>query len=379
MHILVLAVFFTSAGGEAKIDTVLVSVRVKNLADWKSSQVVNDDGPPSQKCSPYLFPFVKALGNAGHLVSVVIPSSSRSWIGKAHIIGETLKATYISPEALLEDSGASAQSNHDQNDVRSNGLSTPSNKHGRSTSSSTPGSDLGRLWVVVNGTPAACTQLGLYCLFPDREPIDLVISGPNHGRNASTIYGLASGTVGGALEAATCGKKAIALSFASKDKQPAETIQAAARISVKLIEHLSAHWPDEGVELYSVNVPMRSDVEKRPIVYTSMLQNFWSKSSLYREVDLSASQPANNSNNSKDDRAWGDEVSPTESGVLGQRDHLQQTKYFQWAPELSDIQRSVEMSQVGTDTCTVMNGCTSVTPLSANFSHVSSFSGELRL
>ncbi|OJD11396.1 5'/3'-nucleotidase SurE [Emergomyces pasteurianus Ep9510] len=340
--------------------------------------VVNDDGPPSQKCSPYLFPFVKALGKAGHLVSVVIPSSSRSWIGKAHIIGETLKATYISPESLLKDSAYSSQ---DQNDAGSKALSAPSNKHGKSTHSSTPESNSGRPWVVVNGTPAACTQLGLYFLFPDCEPIDLVISGPNHGRNASTIYGLASGTVGGALEAATCGKKAIALSFASKDKQPEETIQAAARMSVKLIEHLAAHWPEQGVQLYSINVPMRLDVEKRPIVYTRMLQNSWSKCSLYGEVDISDSQPTNNNNNNKnqDDRDLGEGAFPTESGGHTKPAHLHRTKYFRWAPELSDIQRSVEMSQVGTDTYTVINGCTSVTPLAANFSHVSGFSGELVL
>ncbi|KLJ12587.1 5'/3'-nucleotidase SurE [Blastomyces silverae] len=346
-----------------------------------ASTGVNDDGPPSQKCSPYLFPFVKTLEKAGHLVSVVIPNSSRSWIGKAHIIGETLQATYISPEALVKDAGNSAQGPYDQNDAGTNGLSVPSNQHGRSTPEST------RPWVVVNnGTPAACTQLGIYSLFPDREPIDLVISGPNHGRNASIIYGLASGTVGGALEAATCGKKAIALSFASKEKQPAETIQAASRLSVKLIERLSAHWPDERVQLYNINVPMRSDVEERPAVYTNMLQNSWSKSSLYQEVDIHTSQPKKTSNNSNNNNDNNDDIdlregtSPTKrGGDDDQRVQPRQARYFKWAPELSDIQRSVEASQVGTDTYTVMNGWTSVTPLAANFSHVSGFSGELIL
>ncbi|PGH09285.1 5'/3'-nucleotidase SurE [Blastomyces parvus] len=344
--------------------------------------VVNDDGPPSQKCSPYLFPFVKTLEKAGHLVSVVIPNSSRSWIGKAHIIGEPLQATYISPEALVTDSGTSTHRAHDPNDAGTNGLSVPSNQHGRSTP------DTSRPWVVVNnGTPAACTQLGIYSLFPDREPIDLVISGPNHGRNASIIYGLASGTVGGALEAATCGKKAIALSFASKEKQPAETIQAASRLSVKLIERLSAHWPGDRVQLYSINVPMRLDVEERPAVYTNMLQNSWSKSSLYQEVDIHTSQPEKaSSNNSNNINTNGDinlregTSSPTKRGGHDdQRVQPPQARYFKWAPELSDIQRSVEASQVGTDTYTVMNGWTSVTPLGANFSHVPGFSGELIL
>jgi 5'/3'-nucleotidase SurE len=34
------------------------------------------------------------------------------------------------------------------------------------------------------------------------KDIDLVISGPNHGPNASTIYNMSSETVGGALEGA---------------------------------------------------------------------------------------------------------------------------------------------------------------------------------
>ena len=65
-------------------------------------------------------------------------------------------------------------------------------------------------WVRATCSPAGCVQLGLFHLFQDREPVDLVISGPNHGRNATAIFNLCSGTVGGAMEAALCRKKAIA-------------------------------------------------------------------------------------------------------------------------------------------------------------------------
>ncbi|KAK2793217.1 hypothetical protein FQN52_001865 [Onygenales sp. PD_12] len=349
--------------------------------------VVNDDGPPSWR-SPYILPFVEALQNAGHLVSVVIPDSSRSWIGKAHIIGETVKATYVLPEVLQR--SYENDSDHDQNGLGNSWQ--PHNAAGSDQCTITGTPDPARErgtgrhhWVVVSSTPASCTQLGLYSLFPDRAPIDLVVSGPNHGRNASTIYTLASGTVGGALEAVTCGKKAIALSFASKDPQRLETIQAASRLSVKLINHLATHWPDD-VDLYNVNVPMRLDVETRPIKYTSILQNTWSQPSLYQEIDprndRGASQPtklAAAAAADDDDAADQNNTSPppTESG--GQREPLQQTRYFEWAPELSDIQRSVEMSQCGTDTHAVMNGCTSVTPLIANFNRVPRFNGELKI
>ncbi|PGH10184.1 5'/3'-nucleotidase SurE [Polytolypa hystricis UAMH7299] len=319
--------------------------------------MLNDDGPPSPQSCPYLLPFVEALQNAGHLVSVVIPDSSRSWIGKAHLIGVQVKATYVSP-SLFQTHGSGE---HDtQNDDAHDGKND---------------------WVVVSGTPACCTQLGLYSLFPDREPIDLVVSGPNHGRNATTIYSLASGTVGGAMEAVTCGKKAIAVSFASKEDQPAEVIQAASRLSARLIEHLYTHWP-ESVELFNINVPMYPDVEHRPIVYSTTLQGYWSKGSLYGEVDVAIDQ-----NNNHADQA------PTESGGEGKR-----TRYFQWAPELSDIQRMVDASEPGTDAFTISQGCTSdanshsptpqwgddsqtnsVTPLTANYNHVPGFSGELQI
>ena len=72
----------------------------------------------------------------------------------------------------------------------------------------------------VSGTPADCTRLGLLNLAPG--PVDLVISGPNKGRNLG--YDLPySGTVAAALEAAMMGVKAISLS-ASIDADDQETI-----------------------------------------------------------------------------------------------------------------------------------------------------------
>src|SRR4030095_11266019 len=133
---------------------------------------VNDDGPPDDQLSPYILPFVQALNNAGHQTSVVLPTKSRSWIGKAHIIGEILTATYVNPVQLPQAGDIDRSETSSEKD-----------------------------WIFVDGTPARCVQLGLFILFLERPPINLVISGPNHGKNASTIYNLSSGTVGGALEA----------------------------------------------------------------------------------------------------------------------------------------------------------------------------------
>lgn len=324
-------------------------------------QVVNDDGPISAS-SPYIYPFVTALQAAGHQTSVVLPDIPRSWIGKAHIVGSTLECSYYTP-ALGDNE-----------------------------------------WVLVTGTPASCTQLGLYHLFQDRPSPDLVISGPNFGRNATTIYNLSSGTVGGALEAALCQKKAIALSFASKDKQSPAVIAAAARHSVKLIEALYDNWGND-VELYNINVPMIPDVEDHDILYTQALRSSWSSGCLYQEWSMngqsngvsrdgavmnghsnrgSRDNPAikGQSNGlSRDDQAsnryanggsldhrvtngHSDEAFRDAQGLilpvdgLGSNPAGSRSRFFKWAPQLSDIARFVEKSPPGTDAWAIKNGFT---------------------
>lgn len=215
-------------------------------------------------------------------------------------------------------------------------------------------------WVVVtNGTPASCTQLGLFNLFADRGPIDLVVSGPNHGRNASTIYNLSSGTVGGALEAAICGKRGIAISFGSKDEQPIEVIRAAARLAVRVVSHLYQNW-DERVELYNLNVPMRADVETRPVRYTRTLPYYWSKGCLYAEV----SQPQANGHaapaltNGTSNHS-GEKVAKlcNGNGSATKVAHLRK-RNFAWSAELSEMKKALQASEEGTDAHTVLNGST---------------------
>jgi tubulin---tyrosine ligase len=259
-----------------------------------------------------VLPFVNALKAVGHTVSVVIPDAARSWIGKAHIVGRTLKATSYLPKHLADNEE----------------------------------------WILVDGTPASCTQLGLFHLLQHRGPVDLVVSGPNHGRNTTSIYNLSSGTVGGALEAALCRKNAIALSFASKDPQPLEVIHAACKLSVGLINHLYYNWAD-GVELYCVNVPMVPDVNSQSILYTTPLRNFWTKGSLFQELTDAERQK---------EAQGGTEQQPALPSYSG-RTLDQHTRQFRWAPELSDVNRSVAESPCGTDAWAVKEGYTRYEPL----------------
>lgn len=297
------------------------------------------------------------LETAGHLVSVAIPASSRSWIGKAHLIETSLTASSVHPDSFHDD-GTWDDTHPSTNDT------TPPNE-----------------WVVVqNGTPASCTQLGLYNLFPDRPPIDLVISGPNHGRNASTIYNLSSGTVGGALEAVFCGKRGIAISFGSKDPQTAEVVAAAARLAVRLVGHLYRHW-DERVELYNINIPMRADVESRPVLYTRTLPYYWSRGCLYAEVGAGGMGEMNRTkmnetrvngtlltdgvngvngvNGEENGLSNGVPAMNGVNGVNGHTDHPKnKQRHFKWSADLSDMKKRLQESEEGTDAHTVLNGST---------------------
>ena len=120
-------------------------------------------------------------------------------------MGQILTPTYFRPGTLLKDDGVV---------------------------SSEPFDDGKEEWILVDGTPASCVQIGLYHEFKDRGPVDLVLSGPNFGRNTTAVFALSSGTIGGALEGAVCGKKAIALSYAFDSREhDAEILAAAAKLS----------------------------------------------------------------------------------------------------------------------------------------------------
>lgn len=64
-----------------------------------------------------------------------------------------------------------------------------------------------------NGTPVDCIKLAMARLFRTRRP-DLVVSGINHGSNAS-VNVMYSGTMGAAFEGCACGIPAIGFSLTS--------------------------------------------------------------------------------------------------------------------------------------------------------------------
>ena len=253
-------------------------------------------------------------------MSVILPHQQRSWIGKAHFVGQVAKPTYFRPGPVHQDDGTT----HDQ----------PS------------ASKADEEWVLINGTPATCTQLGLYHFFQDQKPVDLVISGPNYGRNSTSLFCMSSGTIGGAMEAALFRKKAVALSFAfhSREHDP-KLIAGACRQSAKIIEHLCDNWVQD-VDLYTINVPVIDGVEERKIFYTNILQNYWPSGTSFEEVEAS-DYDINPENQEMEIRQKG-ETGGDDDGH-GPEEPRTKPKHFKWAPRISDLTLSIDQSPAGND------------------------------
>ncbi|KAH9459758.1 hypothetical protein H4Q26_005045 [Puccinia striiformis f. sp. tritici PST-130] len=222
----------TSRGDYPEVPTVLLT---------------NDDGPCSTEESPFIYSFSKLLlqeflKSDPEKLKVVIPDSQKSWIGKAYIIKDKLNVINYDPLTGIK---STSNNSEDQADLPS--------------------------WKVVNGTPASCSNLALFNLYPNQ--IDLVISGPNFGRNTSSAFSLSSGTVGAAMDAALSNHRSIALSYGIFDRPISdELVNAANQIAVKIIKELwkigfgdssgDPNYPD----LYSVNIPLVPAILDEPKV-----------------------------------------------------------------------------------------------------------------
>lgn len=216
-------------------------------------------------------------------MSVAIPHTQRSWIGKAHMIGQDVTASYIylNPGDLgdnhYEGPFDVPQYESSKNKTTSSSATTATTTtSSSSTSSAYPTKE--HEWVLLDATPASCANIGIHHLFKHKSPVDLVISGPNFGRNSTALYIMSSGTVGAAMEAALCGVKSIGLSYAYETRvHDHAIIDEASKLSVKLIDYLYNNWDTkDGVQLYSVNVPLvKSLNDQTRILYAHILQNQW--------------------------------------------------------------------------------------------------------
>ena len=123
-----------------------------------------------------------------------------------------------------------------------------------------------------SGTPADSVKLAVRHLLKD-QPIDLVVSGINHGSNtsANVIY---SGTVAGAVEGCLSGIPSIAFSIVNYDKScDFETAQIVARqmIASVLEQGLPPHI------CLNVNIPNVAPDAIKGYKITRQAMNFWNE------------------------------------------------------------------------------------------------------
>lgn len=289
--------------------------------------LTNDDGPPDDKSCPYMKYFVdEILRSTDWSILIVVPNQQRSWIGKAHFAGKSLTTTFIYTKDSTSVCNINVNSfegpfEKSRPDLIANGLQE---------------------WCLIDSTPAACTDIGLHWLKSGQDPIDLVVSGPNFGKNSGNLYILASGTVGAAMEAVTHGTKAIALSYEFRDlNHNFETLKEASKISVKLVEHLYGELSkSDHIDLFSVNVPLISSLKlgETKIKYAPILNN-----------------------------QWGSIYTPIDDGKFG------------WAPDFKQVWKDGIADTSHSDSRVLLEEGISVTPLKASFTSVSPLEGEIAL
>eukprot|EP00999_Lentomonas_sp_LEN2_P002943 NODE_802_length_1184_cov_86.855251_g761_i0.p1 GENE.NODE_802_length_1184_cov_86.855251_g761_i0~~NODE_802_length_1184_cov_86.855251_g761_i0.p1 ORF type:complete len:284 (+),score=33.62 NODE_802_length_1184_cov_86.855251_g761_i0:244-1095(+) len=225
---------------------------IRNRVPPRFVLLTNDDGPPG-KASQFFGPFLEAFDKTlKWRRGVCLPAANKSWISKAHTVHDPIDVTHY----------------HDSHD--------------------------GTPWTLLTATPATAVNVGIHNLFPS-EKVDLVLSGPNFGRNVSRVFISASGTVGAALEGCVCGKKAIALSFCMyKDAMfEKKDIAKASALALQIIARLWEVWPP-GVDLFNINVPCFKDMQPELAVYaTDIHENSYQENApLYKILDKDGEGPA---------------------------------------------------------------------------------------
>lgn len=325
--------------------------------------LVNDDGPPSSS-SPHVLGLFEELTALGWDVSVVLPSFQKSWGSMQFSLQGPVAYWYYYP---LKD-------NFD-------------GKHAGTAESWSPtrrpiNHERGEIaeWILIDGSPTTASNAGLFnqnAFFgtsaAERDasastttPFDLVISGPNFGRNTGTAFALSSGTLGAAMAASLAGVRSIAVSFghftanpptfADRSKargpglEPVELRKLAAKankFAAELIQRLYTNWDNEpDVGCYSINVPLCETVTKPEVVWTRIWENrygplFAAKTTANYPAPP-APQPAS---------------APKPERVL------------HFAPNMASLLGPKKLPE-GTDVWAIMNGYVSITRLRPNFMEV---------
>ncbi len=130
--------------------------------------------------------------------------------------------------------------------------------------------DDGTTYFRTNGTPADCVKLGQKVVLKDK-PIDLILSGINHGSNSS-ISIIYSGTMGAAMEGSVENFKSIG--FSLLDYAADADFSAATIYAKKIIAKALANEFPEFIAL-NVNIPKAKLEEIKGIKITRQTHGYW--------------------------------------------------------------------------------------------------------
>jgi len=281
----------------------------------------------------------------------VIPSSQKSWIGKAYLLNEVIRGRFYYPR--------------DPDGLGEFSDSPRALKEG----------EIGE-WILLDGTPASCSNIALHNLYPGE--IDLLLSGPNLGRNTSSAFALSSGTLGATLSSSLSQTRSIAVSYGTMEHPTSHTyFEPAHAIAAKVIRHLWDNWgQDEGglrngeIDLYSVNIPMIRGLlseEGLPIIWTRLWRNSYRR--LFKVHTLEhAAELEQEPSLAVSDSTTTPHTQTTSQGAEGVSPNKTGGVIFKFSPDMTgliDLQYS--SLPEGSDSWAIEKGWVSVTPLRASF------------
>lgn len=267
--------------------------------------ITNDDGPldsiHSQYVSPFINHYLENYSSSSTYYSekllLSVPSEQKSWISKAHFANKDISIRFVysssktpydnenrigpfSKPLPLDLHPGIAKTKFPP--ISDSELSTIHKLHNpKNLSLSTYKSHYDIEWVLVSGTPATATDIGIHHLLSTPESVTKLISGPNVGRNVSRPYITSSGTIGATMESYITSGGAIngiGLSWAYFDNLKnvnVKGMKSASEWSWKVIFQLNRKGIE--AEVYAVNVPILNDglKEDTKVVLAPIQENTW--------------------------------------------------------------------------------------------------------
>ncbi|PWZ03439.1 sure-like protein [Testicularia cyperi] len=326
--------------------------------------LVNDDGPPS-KYSPHVLGLYQELTAIGWDVTVVLPSFQKSWGSMQFSLQGPVSYWYYYPIQ------GNSDGSHPETQQSWSATRRPINKQRGEVAE----------WVLIDGSPTTASNSGLFnqnAFFGDSDesraappstttPFDLVLSGPNFGRNTGTAFALSSGTLGAALAASLAGVRSIALSYGhfmlnpptladraqarGPGLEPEHLKQVAAtanKLATQVVQKLWSNWSNEpDVGCYSVNIPLAETIIRQPeFIWTRIWEN--------RYGPLFAADSTSN---------YSSPPAPQPPSAPEPRHSLH------FAPNMASLLRPKSLPR-GTDVWAIQNGYISITRLRPNFMEV---------